>query len=44
MVAPIVPSKGPVMKYLLRGVEDIFWGYEKKTQNLWGGTKKEQNL
>jgi hypothetical protein len=31
---------GPVIKYLLGGVEDILGGIRKKPQNLWGGTKK----
>jgi hypothetical protein len=30
--------------YLLRGVEDIFGGYEKNTEPLRGLRKKQQNL
>jgi hypothetical protein len=37
--------KGPVIKYLLGGVEDIFLGgYEKNTEPLRGVRKKQQNL
>jgi hypothetical protein len=32
--------KGPVIKYLLGGVEDIFWGYEKIPEPLRGVRKK----
>jgi hypothetical protein len=36
--------KGPVIKYLLGGVEDIFWGYEKNPEPLRGVREKQQNL
>ena len=38
--------KGPVIKYLLGGVEDIVFGggVRKKTRTSEGGTKKQQNL
>jgi hypothetical protein len=29
-------AKGPVIKYLLGGVEDIFWGYEKNNRTSRG--------
>ena len=36
-------AKGPVIKYLLGGVEDIFWGYEKNTEPLRGGGYEKNN-
>jgi hypothetical protein len=36
--------KGPVIKYLLGRMEDIFGGYEKKREPLRGVRKKQQNL
>jgi hypothetical protein len=36
--------KGPVIKYLLGGVEDIFLGVQKNPEPLRGVRKKQQNL
>jgi hypothetical protein len=35
-------DKGPVIKYLLGGVEDIFWGYEKNPEPLSGYEKNNR--